>query len=57
MTVFGLTNKVAGITGAAGEVGSATARLFARQDARLLLADLAYDKVEALAVGSRAAPF
>jgi len=59
MTGFGLDKKVAVITGAAGEVGSATARLFARQDARLLLADLADEKVKALAleIGSRAAPF
>lgn len=59
MSVYGLDNKVAVITGAAGEIGSATAHLFARQGARLFLADLAYQKVETLAaeIGSRAVPF
>ncbi len=49
MSPFRLDGKVAVITGAAGMIGSATARLFATQGARLFLTDLDSSKVEALA--------
>ncbi len=49
MSVFRLDNKVAVVTGAAGGIGTAIAKLFAAQGARLLLADLELDKLEGLA--------
>ncbi len=48
MSVFRLDNKVGVITGAAGSIGAAVAKLFSSQGARLLLADLDFDKVQAL---------
>lgn len=45
-----LKDKVAIITGAAGDIGSAAARLFAREGARLVLADRDLAAVEKLAV-------
>jgi NAD(P)-dependent dehydrogenase (short-subunit alcohol dehydrogenase family) len=58
MSVFRLDNKVAVITGAAGGIGSAVAKVFSLQGARLLLADLEFDKVQALAetIGRDAVP-
>jgi NAD(P)-dependent dehydrogenase (short-subunit alcohol dehydrogenase family) len=50
MNPFRLDGKVAVITGAGGLIGSATARLFAAQGARLLLTDLDSNSVDALAV-------
>lgn len=50
MTMFRLDGTAVLITGAAGEIGSAVARLFARQGARLALADIAQDRVRSLAV-------
>ncbi|MFT4077608.1 MAG: SDR family oxidoreductase [Asticcacaulis sp.] len=44
-----LENKVAIITGAAGGLGSATARLMAQRGARLVIADLDLARAEALA--------
>jgi NAD(P)-dependent dehydrogenase (short-subunit alcohol dehydrogenase family) len=44
-----LKGRVAIITGAAGGLGSAAARLMAARGARLVLADIAFDRVEALA--------
>jgi 3-oxoacyl-[acyl-carrier protein] reductase len=41
-----LSNKTAIITGAAGGIGTAVARLFAREGAKLLLADIVADAVE-----------
>jgi meso-butanediol dehydrogenase / (S,S)-butanediol dehydrogenase / diacetyl reductase len=49
MSVFRLDNKVAVVTGAAGSIGTAVANLFSMQGARLLLADVEFDKVQALA--------
>ena len=49
MSVFRLDNKVAVITGAAGSIGTAIARLLSRQGARLVLADLELDRLQALA--------
>jgi NAD(P)-dependent dehydrogenase (short-subunit alcohol dehydrogenase family) len=43
-----LDNKVAIITGASGYIGSATARLFAAEGARVICADIAADKLDAL---------
>jgi NAD(P)-dependent dehydrogenase (short-subunit alcohol dehydrogenase family) len=43
-----LDNKVAIITGAGGYIGSATARLFAAEGARVICADIAADKLDAL---------
>ncbi len=48
-----LKGKVAIITGAAGYLGSATARLFAAEGARVLCADIAEDRLEALVAGIR----
>jgi len=44
-----LTNKVALITGATGGIGQATAELFAREGAKLVVTDLAEDAVGKLA--------
>ncbi|MFI6217946.1 SDR family NAD(P)-dependent oxidoreductase [Nocardia brasiliensis] len=44
-----LTDKVALITGATGGIGQATAELFAREGARLVVTDLAQDATHALA--------
>ncbi|MFE0027668.1 SDR family NAD(P)-dependent oxidoreductase [Amycolatopsis sp. NPDC059021] len=44
-----LTGKVALITGATGGIGQATAELFAREGAQLVVTDVAGDDVEALA--------
>ncbi|MBP2338816.1 3alpha(or 20beta)-hydroxysteroid dehydrogenase [Saccharothrix coeruleofusca] len=44
-----LTGKVALITGATGGIGQATAELFAREGARLVVTDLAEDALRALA--------
>jgi NAD(P)-dependent dehydrogenase (short-subunit alcohol dehydrogenase family) len=56
MSPFRLDGKVVVITGAAGLIGSATARLFAAQGARLLLTDLDSIRVDELAaeIGSSA---
>jgi NAD(P)-dependent dehydrogenase (short-subunit alcohol dehydrogenase family) len=43
-----LTSKVALITGAAGEIGSATARLMASRGANLVLSDLKLDSLQSL---------
>ena len=44
-----LTGKVAVLTGAAGSIGAATARLFAAEGARLVLADVVPEPLHALA--------
>ncbi|ASF08698.1 putative oxidoreductase [Nocardia brasiliensis NBRC 14402] len=44
-----LTDKVALITGATGGIGQATAELFAREGARLVVTDIAQDAAQALA--------
>ncbi|WP_158894150.1 SDR family NAD(P)-dependent oxidoreductase [Amycolatopsis anabasis] len=44
-----LMGKVALITGATGGIGQATAELFAREEARLVVTDIAQDTVEELA--------
>lgn len=49
MSLFRLDGKVVIVTGAAGAIGSATARLLAAQGAQLLLADQAGEEVKALA--------
>ena len=51
-----LDGKVALITGAGGGIGSAMARLFAREGAEVVLADVAADAAEAVArgIGGRA---
>ena len=51
-----LDGKVALITGAGGGIGSAMARLFAREGAEVVLADVAVDAAEAVAraIGGRA---
>lgn len=56
MSPFRLDGKVVLITGAGGLIGSATARLFAAQGARLLLNDLDADSLHALTaeIGSSA---
>jgi NAD(P)-dependent dehydrogenase (short-subunit alcohol dehydrogenase family) len=46
---IGLQNKVAIITGGAGGIGAATARLMAGRGARVVIADLAGDRAQALA--------
>ena len=53
-----LTGRVAIITGAAGGIGAATARLFVARGARVALADLAEERVSALAdeLGGEALP-
>ena len=53
-----LSGKVAIITGAAGGIGSATARLMVARGARVLLADLDHDRAVRLAaeLGSQSAP-
>jgi len=58
MSFFRLDNKVAIITGAAGAIGSATARLLSQQGAELLLADVSFEEVTHLAqsLGSKALP-
>ncbi len=59
MSLFRLDGKVALITGAAGEIGSAIARLFARQGCCLALADIELESVRALReeIGPPAAAF
>jgi NAD(P)-dependent dehydrogenase (short-subunit alcohol dehydrogenase family) len=59
MSLFRLDGKVALITGAAGEIGSAIARLFARQGCCLALADIERDRLRALGdeIGPPAAAF
>jgi NAD(P)-dependent dehydrogenase (short-subunit alcohol dehydrogenase family) len=54
-----LDGKVAIITGATGGIGSAAARLFAAEGARLMLVDLEADKLKALAgeIGAETAAF
>ncbi|WP_369212493.1 SDR family NAD(P)-dependent oxidoreductase [Streptomyces flavofungini] len=49
MTTQRLSGKVALITGATGGIGAATAELFAREGARLVLADVAEEALAALA--------
>ncbi|PYV36856.1 MAG: hypothetical protein DMG06_29655 [Acidobacteria bacterium] len=49
MNLFRLDNKVAIIPGAAGAIGSATAKLLFEQGAQLLLADVSFEKVSDLA--------
>jgi NAD(P)-dependent dehydrogenase (short-subunit alcohol dehydrogenase family) len=49
-----LTNKVALITGATGGIGQATAELFAHEDARLVVTDIAQDATEELAARLKA---
>ncbi|MEP7357297.1 MAG: SDR family NAD(P)-dependent oxidoreductase, partial [Anaerolineales bacterium] len=49
-----LQDKVAVITGAASGIGRASAELFARQGAKVVLADVAEDPGEAAAAGIRA---
>jgi cyclopentanol dehydrogenase len=44
-----LANKVAIVTGGASGIGEATSRLFAREGARVILADIQVDKGESLA--------
>jgi 3-oxoacyl-[acyl-carrier protein] reductase len=58
MRFFRLDNKVAMISGAAGAIGSATARLLSLQGAALLLADVSFEEVTRLAesLGSRVLP-
>lgn len=51
-----LENQVAIITGAAGGLGSATARLMKQRGATLVLADIAFDRVQALAEELGATP-
>ncbi len=46
---LGLTDSVVVITGAAGGIGTACARAYAQEDARLVLADLAPDRLAAVA--------
>ncbi|WP_406478001.1 SDR family NAD(P)-dependent oxidoreductase [Streptomyces platensis] len=48
MTSPRLAGKVALITGATGGIGAATARLFAREGARLVVTDLHHDRLTAL---------
>ena len=50
-----LTNKVALITGAGSGIGQATAEKFAREGARLALADLNFEKVARVAEAIAAA--
>lgn len=50
-----LTGKVSIITGAASGIGAATAGLFAKEGARVIIADIALEKAEALADEFRAA--
>jgi 3-oxoacyl-[acyl-carrier protein] reductase len=50
---FGMTDKIAFITGAAGGIGSATARLFAREGAALALFDQDAQRVAELAAELR----
>lgn len=49
MSPFRLDTKVAIITGAAGAIGNATARLLSQQGAELLLADISFEEVADLA--------
>ncbi|MFI6169292.1 SDR family NAD(P)-dependent oxidoreductase [Nocardia sp. NPDC051052] len=49
-----LANKVALITGATGGIGQATAELFAHEDARLVVTDIAQDATEELAARLKA---
>jgi 3alpha(or 20beta)-hydroxysteroid dehydrogenase len=49
-----LTNKVALITGATGGIGQATAELFAHEDARLVVTDIAQDATQELAARLKA---
>jgi NAD(P)-dependent dehydrogenase (short-subunit alcohol dehydrogenase family) len=48
-TAFGLEGKVAIITGGAGGIGAATARLMTARGARVVIADIAQDAAQALA--------
>ncbi len=52
---YGIEGKVAFVTGAAGGIGSATARLFARQGVAVALFDTHVDGVQALAQELRSA--
>src|ERR1044072_4604715 len=49
MTAQRLEGKIALITGATGGIGAATAELFAREGARLVLTDVAREPLDALA--------
>ncbi|MEW5979314.1 MAG: SDR family NAD(P)-dependent oxidoreductase [Acidobacteriota bacterium] len=49
MSVFRLDGKAAIITGAAGAIGSATAKLLSQQGAKLLLVDISFKGAECLA--------
>jgi 3-hydroxybutyrate dehydrogenase len=49
-----LTNKIAIVTGAASGIGKAIAQIYAREGARVAIADLNKDAVEACAAEIRA---
>src|SRR5687768_12384147 len=57
--LFGLDHKVALVTGAARGLGRATARVLARQGARVAAADLAFEEVSQIAeeIGDAARPY
>lgn len=51
------TNKVVLVTGAASGIGAATARLFAKKGARVILADVQKEKLEEQVLGLKAEKF